>query len=252
MQLNGGITLRKKVIATFTLLIIGLIILGSLKVYHVRKQGSGSLFWNKDAAYIFINIENRGYSLSFLGFAAEFIREVFPFGASAPTDLHSSTLVLEVTPDSVQHNIIENQWLGPVEPFDAVLYAVNLVDQRGFLKWSGDHFEPTNTGERTRIQGAIRQGEIPSGPSYDNLQGWSKRTVAGDVTGVSSNAVENDAKVTIELDGRSLTFVMNSGFISHQAYIDLQRPGQAPERIWSLDEQAHRVSKKEYQQIFGH
>lgn len=61
---------------------------------------------------------------------------------------------------------------------------------------------------------------------------------------------EEDAKVTLELDGRLVTLVMNSGFISHHAYIDLLRSGHAAERIWDLDGEPHRVSASVYERMF--
>ena len=44
---------------------------------------------------------------------------------------------------------------------------------------------------------------------------------------------------------------MNSGFITHQAFIDLIRAGEAPQRIWYLDQRTHRVSRAEYEKTFS-
>jgi hypothetical protein len=48
-----------------------------------------------------------------------------------------------------------------------------------------------------------------------------------------------------------MTFIMNSGYDSHEAFIDLLRPGKSPERIWHLNERPERVSGATYKQIFG-
>jgi hypothetical protein len=93
---------------------------------------------------------------------------------------------------------------------------------------------------------------LPAGPNYDNVNGWSKRTIGGDVIRESAHAyIEKDSSVTIELGGEELTFVMNDGFIDGTSYIDVVRSGRTPERIWYLDEQPHHVIRAEYQQILG-
>jgi len=62
--------------------------------------------------------------------------------------------------------------------------------------------------------------------------------------------VENDEKMTIELGGEPLTLIMNSGFVSRHAYIDLLRPGHPSERVWDLNENSRRVDGATYRQIF--
>jgi hypothetical protein len=121
------------------------------------------------------------------------------------------------------------------------------------MKWSETHFELASPEEQLEVRTALASGKIPAGPKYDNVDGWSKRGAAGEVTSETPTTgfTENDAKVSVTLDGKPLTFLMNSGFISHQSYIDLSRPGQPTERIWSLDGRTRRVSGAEYERIFG-
>ncbi len=242
----------------FWLLIVAavvLVLVGSLRLYYVRTDSGGELFWNADNAYVFIGMADRGYRLTCLGLGVEFVREIFPFGASAPSDKHFSVLVLHVTPDSVQHYSIDDFWLGSSPtPFQGTLYAGNMLPGGGFMRWSGTQFERATPEDAERYHEyamSLPTGP-PAGPSYDNVEGWSKRTVGGEVVTESPTvSIEKTAKVMIELGGKPLTFVMSSGFITHEAYIDLIRPGQPPERIWSLDEHSHRVSRAEYEHIFG-
>ncbi len=244
---------RKRMFGVVFALVVVLVLLMLLKVYYVRNESWGWLFWNGESAYVFIGLDSRGHRFSYLGLAVEEIREIFPFGASAPTDDHSSVVVLHVSPDLVQRYSIDDFWLGRVQPFRGMLYAGNMLPDGGFVKWSGTHFEPTTPEEAKRYhEYAIKLPKgPPAGPSYDNIEGWSKRTVAGQVVSKSPTvSIERDSKVRIEVSGKQLTFVMNSGFISHEAHIDLIRPGQPPERIWHLDEKPHRVSRVEYDQIF--
>ena len=230
-----------------------LVLLLSMRVYYVRTDSGGELFWNADNAYFFIAMADRGYRFSYLGYLVELVREIFPFGASAPSDKHFSVLVLQVTPSAVQRYSVDNFWLARVEPFQGTLYAANMLPGGGSMKWSGAQFEPTTPEEAERHHEYMIKLPTgpPAGPSYDNVEGWSKRTVAGDIVSESSTVfVEKDSKVTIEVGGHQLTFVMNSGYISHKAYVDLMQSGRPPERIWRLDGNAHQVSGADYRRIF--
>jgi hypothetical protein len=246
---------RKKLTGILIAVVALVALLLSLKVYIIRTDSRGALLWNADNAYFFIGMADRGYRFSYLRYLAEELRESLPFGASSPSDNHFSALVLHVTPDSVQRYSTDNFWLGSdPDPFQGELYAGNMLPSGGFMKWSGTHFEPATPEEAEKFHEyaiSLPKGP-PAGPNYDNVEGWSKRTLAGEIVSESpTNPVEKDSKVMIEVDGNQVTFVMNSGYVSQEAYIDLIRPGQPPERIWHLDEHPHRVSRAEYYKIFG-
>ncbi len=229
-------------------------VLLSLKVYYVRTDARGALFWTPNSAYFFIGLADRGYRMSYIGLTIDEIRELLPFGAPEPTDKHFSVLVLHVTPDSVQRYRIQNFWLGSdPEPFEGNLYAGNMLPDGGFMKWTGTNFEAATPLEAQKYREYAMKlpSGPPAGPSFDNVEGWSKRAAAGEVVHTPpADNIERDAKVTIDLGGTPLTFVMNSGFVSRNAYIDLERPGRAPQRIWSLDEQPRRVNEIEYELKF--
>jgi hypothetical protein len=245
----------KKAFGVLIALAIVVALLLSLHVYYIQTGSGGDLFWNSEDAYVFIGMADRGYRFSYLGFLMEQIKELYPFATSLPSDKHFSVLALHVTPDLVQHYSVDNFRLGSApEPFHGMLYAGNMLPGGGLLKWSRTQFEPITPEEAGKYYQYARElpKGPPAGPSYDNVEGWSKRTVGGDVIRESpTNYVENNSTATIELGGKLLTFILNSGFISHEAYIDLIRPGQPPERIWHLDEHMHRVSRAEYYKVFG-
>jgi hypothetical protein len=243
---------RKKPFQALVLAAVLLLILGFSEVHYVRKEAWGWLFWNSQKAYVFIGVNDRGYRLSCLGLVVEAVREIFPFGAAAPTDKHFSLLVLEISSSSVQRYSMDNFWLTSITPFDGSLYTANSLPGGTVVKWAGDRFELATPEEKATLQLAGQHDRVPPGPSYDNVEGWSKRTVAGEIVSQSTTeSTEKDSKVTLELGGQQLTFVMNSGFISREAYVDLIRPGRPAERIWYLDEDSHRVTKADYDKIFG-
>jgi hypothetical protein len=130
-----------------------------------------------------------------------------------------------------------------------IIYAGDLDGtQKGPMKWMGTHFEPATPAEKNEVRDALDNGGIPASPKYDNIGGWSRRMVVGDT---SNGTLEKNAEVTVELEGKPMTFTMNSGYFDHEAFIDLSRPGKTPEKIWYLNERALRVSNATYSQIFG-
>jgi hypothetical protein len=246
--------IRARAAAVLTVLIVIVLTLASLRVYYVRDESNGSLLWNDKEAYAFIGVGEYGYNFSYLGWLREGIKEIFPFGASAPNDKHYYLEVLRITPQKIQRSSVDNFYLGsPPSAFGQNIYGGSLLDAHaGPMKWSETHFEALSPKEQAELQNANYAGELPTSPSYNNIGGWSRRMVGGEVVRESPTvSLEKDARVAIELDGTPLTFVMNSGFISREARIDLARPGTPTAIIWQLNENARRVSKGTYKQTFG-
>jgi hypothetical protein len=82
------------------------------RVSHLLNQESGNLIWNSNEAYVFISVAQYGYSSSYLGFLIEIVREIFPFGASAPDKKHYYTVVLHITPEAIQRYSVDNFQIG--------------------------------------------------------------------------------------------------------------------------------------------
>lgn len=244
--------IRNRIVPVAVIFATVLAALSLFKVYYVGSGVGGTLLWNGDEAYIFLGLSERGYRLSYLGYLFEAVKEAFPFGASSPSDKHSSVEVLRITPDTVQSYVADNINAGGMfDPFGKNVYTRDM-NTGVLMKWSGKRFEPAGQEDQQAFEEASSAGNVPPGPRYDNAQGWSKRAVVGDIIEKSPNAyVENDVKVAVTIGGVPLTFNMNSGYIDHQAYIDVSRPGEAPKRIWSLDERSRRVGSAEYERIFA-
>jgi hypothetical protein len=243
----------RKILVGAIILIMVVLAMATLHVYYVRDVGGGTLLWNGTNAYVFIGIADYGYRFTYLTLMREWVFEIFPFGASPPTHKHSRALVLAITPTGVTRYSFDNFWISsPPYPYGQNIYAGNLLSTiPGPTKWAGTHFEPISPQEQQEIHKAQQAGTIPASPSYDNVGGWSRRMIGGQVEQKSPHEyVENDGKVTIELGGEPLTLVMNSGFVSRHAYIDLLRPGHASERVWDLNENSRRVDDATYRQIF--
>ncbi len=236
---------KQKILISFAVVVI---LLAVLRIHVLRVDSGGTLFWNAEDAYLFINARDAGYRFSYLGYAVEVVREIYPFGASSPEENHFSLLVLHVTRNSVERYTTDNFWLGSGPyPFHGELDG-GYHDGK-FLVWSGTRFEPTPP---PTAKADDSYWKATAGPNYNNVEGWSKRTIGGEVVRESPTLyVEKDSRVTIQVAGQNLTFIMNSGFISHHAYVDLIRLGQPRERIWQQDESPHVVSGATYDRIFA-
>jgi hypothetical protein len=115
------------------------------------------LIWNSNEAYVFISVAQYGYSSSYLDFLIEIVKEIFPFGASAPDKKHYYTVVLHITPEANERYFVDNFQIGsPAYAMGQDLYAGNLVGIDGPMKWSGTHFEPANAAEQEVILNAYK------------------------------------------------------------------------------------------------
>jgi hypothetical protein len=237
---------RKTVVILLAVLAILVIMLAP--IYYIRDASQGNLIWSGDQAYVFMTVLHRGYRMNCLRLAAEFVMELFPFGASSPDDKSSSVIVLRIAPGNLQRFDFDDMNLDSPDGIGQDIYVVNRENNEGLLKWSGDHLERASVEEGNALRTAQASGRIPDGPSYQNVGGWSKSGVAGKPGMLTG---EEDARVVIQVNGKPTTLVMSSGFITHEAFIDVIRPGETSQRIWHLDERAHRVSRAEYQKTFS-
>jgi hypothetical protein len=221
-------------------------------IYYIRDDSGGNLIWSSDQAYIFITVVHRGYRMTCLRYVVEFLRELIPFGASSPEDKSSSAVVFRIAPGNLRRFDFDDMNLDSPDAIGQNIYVGNAENNGGLLKWSGDHFERASVDEQSALQTARASGRIPAGPGYENVDGWSKCAAAGKVgTNALHTYVEEDARVVIQLNSKPTTLVMNSGFITHQALIDLIRPGEASKRIWYLNQRTHRVTRDDYRHTLG-
>lgn len=222
-------------------------------IYYVGDGSGGDVIWNSGQAYVFMTVVHRGYRMNCLRLVAEFLlRSFIPFGASVQDNKSSSVIVLRIAPGNLQRFDFDKMNAGGMfDPFGKDVYTRD-IDTGVLMKWSGDRFEPASVEEQRSLFAARASDRIPAGPSYDNINGWSKRATGGKVgPNALGTVVEEDARVVIQVNGRPATLVMNSGFITHEAFIDIVRSDEGQQRIWYLDERTHRVTKAEYLHTFG-
>ena len=223
--------MRKKLIAFLT--VAGaLVALGCWHGYYIRDGAVGQLFWNRDQAYVFLNVGRFGARISYLGYPLEVVRECL-HGVRPPDARAYHVTVLAVSPERVQ-SYVANINLGTFFLFQNHLYAGSL-DEGRLYEWMGSHFVPTIPEEQERIRNDQHHFDL----EFSDVNGWSGRyaPVGG--------------RFPISLKGRPITLVMDNGYLGSYLSIEVERPGQPAERVFYLNQRPHRVSRAEYERVFG-
>src|SRR6267378_1548429 len=91
-SLSGGIVLG---------LVALVVLLSFLRVYYIGGDGSCDLLWNQNEAYVFIHGTRLGYNFSYLGYAAQGLKNYFGIIA-APEERHQFTTIVRLTPAGPQ------------------------------------------------------------------------------------------------------------------------------------------------------
>jgi hypothetical protein len=203
------------------------------------------VLWNQDEAYLFMSVARRGLHVSYLGYAGVIFREYLN-GVREPDDERKSVVVIEITSSAVEQHVLEvadstpGMDPGSYTPIEGRIYA-NYPGIGGLCRWDGDRFEPATGEEQRRLDGINRL----TSRDFDNVNGWSKRTFVPAPSDYQFE-VRLGEHGTLRIRNRRLDRAGNGG-----VSIDLQRPGQAPHRIWYLDGRPRTVSRIEYEQLFG-
>ncbi len=211
-----------------------------LKLYYIREDSGGLCLWSSEEAVLFLGTTRFGYRVSYLTWPWQILRQHLN-GVPVPTDKHSRLTVLRVTPSGVERHVLEEA----EEPdLYTVLHGQIYANCHGSLcKWSNGRFEEATEEEQRKLDGINRL----TNHEFDNVGGWSKKGIGGAPEDIfARSAIDVGGRFTIaeksDPTGRT-------GYIAVSIYV--QRPGQAPERIWYLDGHPRRVSKAEYERVFG-
>ncbi len=216
------------------------------KAYVIRGSAGGTLYWKADEAFLFLGENAYGARMSYSRYALE------PFlvgmGVVHPTEAVtcSKIAVIRVTDKDLQN--FETDLYRYTEDagcsfkyqfFRGQIYAVSWPE---LWRWSGTRFETTTPEEYGAYAEALANGTTVSQRpwEFDNIDGWSMRIL--NETPHEHQLVLNGQPVTIIFHGETWPPAPVS--------VDLTRPGQPPQTIWSFDGRPHRVSKAEYERTF--
>jgi hypothetical protein len=219
----------------FVCLLVLIVILGAIfHVYYIRDTGNGTLYWNGDTAYLFLNLGSVGYRVTYLQFIGESILAIFQW-VPHPSDKRFSSVVFTITSDDLRRSVNDDAPLGEYDIANGNIYARNL-DTGKLWKWNYYQFELA-TGEDERT---LSNRPDSPGSDYDDFAGWHKRCCFL-YRGSEYNQVLN-------LNGAKLSIVSKRKDDDHS--IDLVRPDGATETILHLDGNSRNVSESEYQHVF--
>ncbi len=237
---------KKKTIMISALALIGCVLLiASVSVsYTIRSGANGDLLWHGQEAYLFLEVGSFGYRSSYLQYFGEAITAFF-IGPVPATSRSSRTDVFRFTPKGFELYKNDSLALGPqMAPFDDVIYADS---DRGLVKWSDGHFEPTTNEELRRFE-----NRSVLGPDFANFNGWSRRSFIFN-KGMDARKFDQGGDVIfeIQLDGSPELVTVTHGAGGTYFSVGWGREGQDPQGIWHLDLRPHQVSKPEYEMAFG-
>lgn len=221
-----------------------LVLLVYSNVYVVRPSlNGGTLYWNSHEALILIESSTAGTRMSQLRYALE------PFFSSLghvrqPDDQRcSQALMIRITDKDVQHHDT-NLYQYATDPrcgmngapFRGQIYADYLAKGRVW-KWTGTDFAEAS---RDELDGFDPVKFAALGFQFDDVEGWSMRTFG-----------QGQPRYPLTLDGQQLTLAFSGEtWPPTPMSLDLIRPGQQPQTIWSMDGRSRRVNRTEYEGMF--
>jgi hypothetical protein len=225
-------SLRGAVALSFALL---LIFLSFFRVYYIGGYGDCDMLWNDKEAYVFIHGERRGYNVSYLGYVGELAKEYLEV-IDSPDDRISFTSIVRITPSGIER-YWETKIFDHYTPFVDGLYANN---DGQLWKWADTHFVQESTVQQWKLHGVERL----SRKDFNDVNGWS---------GLYSAPSKMKEQFSIQVGGLPVAVEVKDGQVS----INLSRPGNPPEiqrateKLYYGQGHTQRVSKVEYEHVFG-
>jgi hypothetical protein len=221
------------VVATLVL-ITGLVAMEAAPVYVVWEYETGTqLLWNADEAYIFIDRLRTGWSGSYPAWAWQIFRNL----VRAPTSIKltgRSLVVLRYTSDGLVRYIVPDARPTHFYVVDGRIYGTH---QRIVARWTGTQFEPADAVDRQRFLEAREVSEL----TFSDVNGWSKRR----------NLLQSASRVAMTIGGQQIVLSTQGSEMEGQKAIDIERPGQPAERIWSVDQRRRFVTKAQYDEFLS-
>ena len=220
------------------------------KVNVVRGSAGGALYWNTNEALLFMGGGSDGARMSYPRYFSEPLLASLRFVRPLDDSRCSQAIVIRITDKDIQRYDTDVGCVAAYDVFEGHVYAVYLPK---LWEWVGTHFEPATVGERDFQAG--RATSMPASRShpweFDNIDGWSMRKLGA--VGPKYQFKGRPVTLTqVNLGGQPVYFIFSGEtFPRMPISVDLVRSGQSPQTIWSFDGRPHRVSKTEYERIFG-
>jgi hypothetical protein len=206
-------------------------------VYFLDDWVGGTLLWKSNEAFLFSGWSGSGNHYTPFTLLVAYIPAYF--GAIAPPDnLANSTTVFRITPESLKKYVIRGAGFRAYIPSGDTVYAWNGGP---LWKWSIDHFERATADEEKKIIDGPGRTILPEAKDFSDSHGWSAR----------HNLSGWPAKSEIDLNGKSVIFLMTLQNYNRDISVDVQLPGATRQRILHAESQMHVVSRSEYGRLFS-
>jgi hypothetical protein len=221
------------------LAVILALILGSwlVRLYFVSDHAGAIVFQKNDEAYLFLGDGHTGWHFPALFFPVVLAGEYLHVPTNS-SDEYGQSLVIRVTPEGVQRWVNRSSHIANLTPFEDDFYA--RCPGTVLCRWTERGFVRASPEDEKRIG----VDKLYTG-SFDNkiVNGWTTHQLkfaAGD-----NFEVQLGHDLAISVKNRSERDAFPN------VAVDLLRPGQAPENLYRADGEPRRVSRSEYEQLFG-
>lgn len=214
-----------------------------LHAYFVTDDCGVMLFLKGEEAFLILDTGHTGTHLSYLEYPIAMVKELLG-GVYMAKDRRVSTMVVRVTPSTVQRYVIDfGKYTGEaptfLTPFDDGIYA--MCPGGVLCKWERNAFRPA-TDDEQRQHGGI--DHIFRGDANNQIvNGWSIR--------VLRNAPGDQFSVEI---GQKVTIVAKNAAATDKErpkmFVEMLPSGQPGENSYLIDGSPRKVSKSEYERFF--
>ena len=225
-------TVRERAKVAIVLVVIALATF--VKLHFTRDEGGGGYFlWKDDQAFLLMGSSPIGYRMSAVRYLVEPILEFF-HGGVLSADEASILTIVRITPAGVERSEQESTvGFYDVTPVNGQIYARCAG---GICALSGTKFQLLSEQDGDKVEGSLSRTD------FENLNGWSRRTIWPAHVGAKTTAYE----FSISLSDGDKLLVRGGNPVS----VDFLRQNLATERVWYHEQRTRRVSKAEYNRIF--
>lgn len=229
----------KKILVLLLALAVLLCASAFLHVYFISDGGNGTLLWNGDTAYVFLDLGSLGYRLTYLQYIGQSVKEMFGVGRE-PSDERYSNVVVTINSGNFHRYVLNDMRLSQYFVINGSVLSGDL--NTGILwKWDENHFERATAQDQRDLTKA-GSGHMP-GPEYDDVDGWHKRISIFSHNMEPYSYVINLKSATVSLRTRQERL--------DDLSLDIVRADGTTESIWHLAGHMRKVSKAEYEHVFA-
>ena len=199
------------------------------------------LIWSESKSYLFVRSTKLGWRRSLARFVGDTVVDRLGLRMSNPpaTDTLRTVSIVTIGAGGVDVRTVAVKHFGLHYVLDGEIYTQE--ESIGLVRWTGTHFVRATDDERTRFDRAHQLGV-----NFSDQDGWSGRSnILSQRHGVS------DFVVYVGGDEWKI-IARNQWSDDRWQAIDIQKSGERPQRVWSLQmDYKWSVSEEEYRKFLN-